>query len=718
MKKILFSLFALFGSLFSFSQTTIKGIVSTTSGETVIGANVVLEGTYDGASTDTLGKFQFSTDEKGEKRLIITFIGCDTFKSLLILRGGEMHDLNLKIKQSYNELNEVTISAGVFEASDEKKSVVLKSVDIAMTAGASADITGAMLTLPGTTRNNETGQLLVRGGAAYETRTIIDGMYVQNPYNSTTGNMPARNRFSPFMFKGTMFSSGGYSAEYGQAMSSALILNTKDIEGQNSTGIQVMSVGGGLSQQKAWKNSTFNINGTYNNLTPYFKLAKQNFDFIKAPNNANAEASFKIKTSEIGIFKIYATATTNSFTLNSPIQSNDSVKMPLILRGSNLYVNTSFRGVVFKNWTLFVGGAYTWNRDKINQDFNLNTVEQSAQTRFTLTRHFSDAIKLKLGGEYLYNNFNEKYTENQSFTTNNIENYSAVFAETDLKLTPKWLTRIGVRSENSALLNKANIAPRLSTAYILGKGEQIALSFGQFYQTPEHTIMRRTTALDFEKANHYIATYEKIMKGYVFRVEGYYKTYHNLVKTTTDLPKNDGNGYARGVDIFWRDSKTIKYGDYYVSYSYLDTKRDYRNFPVLATPIFAPKHNFNVVYKHWLSQWHTSMGVTYSYHSGRPYNDPNTLVFNGGRTPAYHDLSWNMAYITNIKDNFSIVYLSVSNVLGFNQVSGYRFSQRPNERSLFQSTAITPPAKRFIVVGLLVTIGQKFEKNADNNDDI
>lgn len=700
-----------------YSQTTIQGIVTTAKGETVIGANVVLENTYDGASTDTLGRFHFTTDEKGSQHLIVTFVGCDTLKMMVLLKGKTL-DLSLKIKETLNELNEVTISAGVFEASDVKKSVVLKSIDIAMTAGAAADITGAMLTLPGTTRNAETGQLLVRGGAASETRTIIDGLYVQNPYSSSTGNLPARNRFSPFMFKGTMFSSGGYSAEYGQAMSSALILNTKDVETQNSTGVQIMSVGGGLSKQKAWERSNLNISGTYNNLSPYFKLVKQTFDFEQAPESGNVEMSYKTKTSETGIFKMYATAFTNGFTLNAPIKSNEDVKMPLILRGQNMYVNTSYRDVVFKNWTLFVGGAYTWNRDKIHQDFELNTLEQSAQTRLTLTRQFTDNIKVKLGSEYLYNNFDEKYRENQAFTTKHVENYTATFAETDLTITPKWLARVGLRAENSALLNKSNVAPRLSTAYILGKGEQIALSFGQFYQTPEHTLMRRTTALDFEKARHYIATYEKIGKGFVFRVEGYYKTYQNLVKTTNELPNNQGHGYARGIDFFWRDSKSIKNGDYYVSYSYLDTRRDYRDFPYLATPIFAPKHNFNAVYKHWINAWHTMMGATYSFQSGRPYNDPNTSTFNGGRTASYHDLSWNMAYVTNIKENTTIVYASVSNILGFKQVSGYQFSNRPNKEGIFTSRAVTPPAKRFIVVGLIVTIGQKFEKSKENNDDL
>jgi hypothetical protein len=718
MKKSLLTTIALLATFLAFAQTTIKGTVVSTKGETIIGANVVIDGTYDGASTDTLGKFQFLTTEKGEKRLIVTFVGSDTLKKTVILRGGETLDLSLKIKESYNELNEVTISSGVFEASDVKKSVALKAVDVAMTAGASADITGAMNTLPGTTRNTETGQLLVRGGAAYETRTIIDGMYVQNPYNSSTANLPGRNRFSPFMFKGTMFSSGGYSAEYGQAMSSALILNTKDVEGENTTGVQIMSVGGGASKQKVWKNASLNGSVTYNNLTPYFKLMKQKFDFINAPETGNADMSFKVKTSETGIFKIYATASTNGFALNAPISSDENVKMPLVLRGQNVYVNTSFRDVVFKNWTLFIGGAYTWNKDKIHQDFDLNTTQQSAQTRLTMTRHFNDYVKLKVGGEYLHDNFNEQFLTNQLFTTKHIDNYAAAFAETDLTITSNWLARVGVRAENSSLLNKSNIAPRLSTAYILSKGEQVAFSFGQFYQTPEHTVMRRTTALDFEKANHYIATYEKIGQGYVFRVEGYAKTYQNLVKTVTDMPNNDGHGYARGVDFFFKDSKTIKNGDYYVSYSYLDTKRDYRNFPTSATPIFAPKHNFNVVYKHWLNSIHTMIGATYSFQSGRPYNDPNTTEFNGGRTPQYHDLSFTLAYITNIKSNFTVVYASVSNILGFNQVSGYRFSSRPNSEGRFEGSAVTPPAKRFIVVGILTTIGQKFVKNKGNNDDI
>lgn len=718
MKKELLSIvFGLFCLLVHAQSITIKGAVKSTTGESIIGANIVLLGTYDGASSDLDGQFSFSTEEKGKQILQITYIGFDTLSMPLELKGQNL-EFNLKLKETVNELNAVTIVAGVFEASDTKKSVILKSVDIALTAGAVADITGAMLTLPGTVRNQESGQLLVRGGAAYETRTLIDGLYVQNAYNSTTGNLPARNRFSPFMFKGMMFSSGGYSAEYGQALSSALILNSSDVATQNTTGIQLLSVGGGLSQQKSWAKSSLSVSSTYSNLSPYFKLIKQNFDWKQAPESGNVELSFKTKTSSTGIFKFYASGLSNGFNMNVAVDGDEKQKMPLKLSGENLYLNTSYRDVVFKDWTLFVGSAYTWNRDKIRQNFQLNTLQQSAQSRFTLTKSLSEAVKLKFGAEHIWSVFDENYTEGETFKTLHNDNYLAAFAETDLKFSEKWLARVGVRAEQSSLLGRGNVAPRLSTAYILGKGEQLAFSFGQFYQTPEHTQMRRSTAVGFEQADHYILTYQKQVEGYIFRVEGYYKNYHNLLKTTAELPQNTGYGYARGIDLFWRDSKSIKNGDYYVSYSFLDTERNYRDFPEQAMPYFAAKHNVAVVYKHWIHGLNTMLSTTYAFQSGRPYNDPNSSVFNGSRTPVFQDLSLTLSYITNIKDNFTVVYIAANNVPGFRQVSGYRFASTPDEQGRFAGSPILPPAKRFIFLGLIMTIGEKFVKNQGNNDDL
>ncbi len=725
MKNRIATLVFLFFAVALQAQTTLRGTVKDKHGEPLTGANVFLKGTYDGISVDAEGNFSFTTQETGAKTLMVTFIGFDSLSKPLIL-GGSISTLNFDVvlKISAASLGEVVITAGTFEAGSEKKLTVLKSVDIAMTAGANADIVGALNTLPGSTRNGESGQLLVRGGAAYETRTFFDGMFVQNPYSATAASLPARNRFSPFLFKGTSFAAGGYSAEYGQALSSALILNTNDIEGQTQTGFTLFTVGVGASHQHRFKKSSVAVTANYNNLKPYFLLMKQKVDFVKTPQNGNVEVNIKNKIGENGIWKIYANVSKSQMGVNYATNGNETEKTPLLLGGNNLYLNTSYRNIIFKDWTLFVGAAYTNNKDVLKQNFNLTTQEQSAQVRATLTKEFSTVLKLKTGVEYLHNDFDENISKSDAqntllrYQTKRIENYVAAFSEADLRITDHWVARIGVRGENSKLLSRSNVAPRISAAYLLGKTSQIAAAFGQFYQTPENTVLRTTTDLNFEKSNHYMINYMKVSEGYTFRAETYYKTYQDLVKTNTILPNNSGSGYARGIDLFFRDTKSIRNGDYYVSYSWLDTKRDARNFPTLARPTFAAKHNFNVVYKHWISAWSTLVGATYSFQSGRPFNDPNTTDFNGGRTPQYHDLSMNLVYLTNIKGNFTAVWASVTNVLGNEQVFGYRYNSVRDSDGKFGATPVTPPAKRMIIVGLIYTIGQKFTKNKNNNDDL
>ena len=47
--------------------------------------------------------------------------------------------------------------------------------------------------------------------------------------------------------------------------------------------------------------------------------------------------------------------------------------------------------------------------------------------------------------------------------------------------------------------------------------------------------------------------------------------------------------------MFLRDKKTFKNIDYWISYSYLDTKRDFQNYPAELEPNFAAKHTASSV---------------------------------------------------------------------------------------------------------------------------
>ena len=278
----------------SYGQTTVTGTVTDSKGIPIEGANVYLDGTYDGASSGVDGTFSFTTSETGDQVLIVTFLSYESYSYFGPV--SSMKDLPIKMKEDVNSLDTVVISAGSFEASDNSKISVLKPLDVVTTASALGDFVGALQTLPGTTTVAEDGRLFVRGGDAGETQIFIDGIRVFTPYTPTTNNIPTRGRYSPFLFDGITFSTGGYSAEYGEALSSVLLLNTVDEPDQNKTDISVMSVGGGVGLTRKWEKSSLSVSTSYINLAPYIAAYPDRNDWSKPFEALSGEAVYRYRT--------------------------------------------------------------------------------------------------------------------------------------------------------------------------------------------------------------------------------------------------------------------------------------------------------------------------------------------------------------------------------------------------------------------------------------
>ena len=245
--KTLFFLLLLGVSSLVSAQTTISGKVADKKNP-LIGVSITLKDTYDGATTDSSGKYSFKTSEKGELILTATAVGYRPFEQTIRLEGKGALTIDIILKEEVTELSAVVISAGIFEASDRKRAAaVLNPIDIVTTASANGDITGALKTLPGAQQVGESEGLFVRGGTAQETKIFIDGTLVNNFFHSSSPNIASYGRFSPFLFKGTVFSTGGYSALYGQALSSALILESIDLPDRTSAslGVSIIGVNGG-----------------------------------------------------------------------------------------------------------------------------------------------------------------------------------------------------------------------------------------------------------------------------------------------------------------------------------------------------------------------------------------------------------------------------------------------------------------------------------------
>ncbi|MBD2720565.1 TonB-dependent receptor [Hymenobacter armeniacus] len=712
------------------AATQLSGTVRDADGQPLPGVNVFLKTTFDGASTDSLGRFRFRTDQPaGPLTLVATFVGYEPLEVPVVLGQGAVVLPGLKLKASRAALGDVVVTAGAFEASDEKRAAVLKPLDIVTTAGALGDIAGALNSLPGTTRVGEEGKLFVRGGAASETKTYLDGLPVQTPYGGSVPNVAARGRFSPFLFKGTVFSTGGYSAEYGQALSAVVALNSTDLAPETQTSLSLMSVGGSLARTQRWARTSLALTADYTNLAPYFNLVPQTFGWEKAPQSAGGSLKLAHKVGEAGMLKVYGTYSRQRLALRQPDANPEyAAGHPVALANDNAYLNASYRAPLRRGWSLNTGLALTQDDNRVRPDAqSVSDLDRSAVARLVLTNDSASTwFNLKMGLEGYAQRYRQQYqaaAETAPLFLGVDEQRGSAFLESELVLSRKLAGRVGLRGEYSALLHRSNAAPRLGLAYQTGPNSQLSAAWGYFYQSPTTDLLRISHALQFERAEHLLLTYQRQVQQRTLRAEIYQKNYAQLTTFSAAQPynpatyQNAGSGYARGLDVLFRDRTTFKKADYWVSYGFVDTRRQFRQDPTVAVPTFAARHNLSAVGKYWVQRLHTQFGFTYSYGSGRRYHDPNRPGYNQASLPSYQDLSFNASYLTNWFGQFTIVYVSASNVLGRNNVYGYNFASQPDASGQLRSVAVTPGAPRMLFVGVFISINKSRKVDLNERPD-
>ena len=744
MRKDFILFLLLLASLTTMAQVKISGKIKDNKGKPIPGISITLKDTYDGSISDSSGNFSFTTSETGTHNIDVTGVGYHEYTTVVELKNIPIV-LDISLKEKMDELKAVVVMAGSFEAGDKKRAAtVLSSIDIATTAGSNADITAALKTLPGAQQVGNQEGLFVRGGTGDETKQFIDGTVLNNPYFTSTPDIASRGRFSPFLFKGTIFSTGGYSALYGQALSSAVILESIDLPEQSSAtaSISPILLGGGFQQLSKNKKSSWGASYNYVNLVAYFKTVPQLVDYFDMPEFHSGDANFRFKTKGGGMVKYYTTFSYNHLGLRRADIDSAALKDAFGIVNHNWYNNLSWKENLGDGWKMNLGFSYSTNKDELTQElqnrdnklqhlsgrpwsdknFHVNSRQNLTQIKQVLEKKLGGLSAVRFGGEYWYaNNPGTFSNDSVSYINKLKDHYAAAFAETDIYLSNAAALKIGGRYEYSSIIKKANIAPRISLAYKTGANAQVSLAYGVFYQKPLNNELLFTSSLGYTKATHYIINYQKTANDRIFRVEAFYKKYSDLVKTYPSY-NNNGFGYAKGFELFLRDKKTIKNFDYWISYSYLDTKRDYLNYPGKLQPYFAAPHTASIVTKRFVTEWKAGFNVTYTYATGRPYynfqlDNGNSKYFiaDRGRTKDYHNVGFSAEYLPSLGNDkaktFIVLFASVTNVLGTNQVYGYNYSYNG-----LMKQPINPPAKRFYFIGCFLSWGIDRSQETINNN--
>ncbi|MCY0976070.1 TonB-dependent receptor [Chryseobacterium wangxinyae] len=741
-QKIIFALF-LFLSVLNFAQVKISGKV-TFKNKGIAEVNVTLKDTYDGATTGANGSFSFETSEKGAQKLTFSHVKYYEIEKEINIDDKDQ-TINAEVKEQINEIDAVVVSAGSIEASDKKRATALLTpIDIYTTAGANGQISSALNFLPGVQKVGETEGLFVRGGTGTESKIFMDGSLINNYFSSSVPGIAGRDRFNTSLFKGNIFSSGGYSALYGQALSGALMLESVDLPDQSSYdfGVSPIFFNGSFQKLSNNKNSSYGASVGYSNLNLMKEILNFNTDFINAPQGFNGDMNFRLKTNSGGFIKYYGMFDTNTMGVkNESLEPNYNFAL-VKLKGKTTYHNLSFKQK-FGKYLLNAGTSYSYNQSDLKFSTETNNAE-SGESQILNTGNY---INLKavvdrkinkisaLRGGFEVNHANEKLNFGE-INKNYRDLISAAFVETDLGFSNHLSAKIGVRAENSSYLNKTNIAPRFALAYRLAKDWTTSFAYGLFFQSPESKYINSSAKLDFQQSQHFIFQVQRSTEGRSLRFEAFYKKYDELIKTQNIVPNadqnqqvqaafnNNGYGFAKGLEVFWRDKKTFENIDYWISYSFLDSKRDFLNYPFSLKPNFASEHTISAVAKRFIPKWKTGINLSYTYAKGRPYYDIITKEINDenvnyprtqGKLKDYNALNLSFNYLPNLgkKDAkaFTIFVISISNVLGNKNVYGYNFSQNGT-----RSSAVVPPVNTFVFVGMFISFGVDRTQDAINNN--
>lgn len=654
------------------SPVTISGTVSD-GREPLVGANVFVVGTIDGCLTDSLGRFTFTTNNKGTITLRATYMGFDDHD--VTGDADRLHGLHITMKPKATSIDEVVITASAFNISNGGQTR-LNALDVVSTGNSCGDYVAALQSLPGSQHVGEDGKLYVRGGASEECQTFINGMHVLNGYGTDVENQPVRGRFSPFLFKGINFSLGGYSGEYGQALSSVLPMETTDVQPTDKLGVSASLLDWNVGGTKAFSHSSLSFNAAYTDMGLFNSLFSDRYSWTRPYRQLAMETQYKQEFSSTSVMKTYL-----GYDLSSVGQALDDRHLSLV--ENNLYANITHRLSPRRGMSVFYGAAcstvFTDIQGAVMAGDRYHNFRNEVHLKAELSQVVSQRFKLSAGME--------DYIRNSQLRLMPIEyhldyNLLAAHADMQWRLVSHVYLSASARAEQTSYDHRWLFMPRATLSFVPDDHWQLSLMAGRYSQTPtdDHLAQGRKR-LRQATADHAILSMQYSDDNSMFRIEPYLKRYHDLPLLEGDYFTAQGHGWARGVDVYLENHSLIPNCQLMAAYSFCDARRHYLDYLSMQRPTFLSRHNAHLTVKYGIGK--LSFGITESFASGRHFAQ--------GTTPYYNSVDASVTWLASKK---VIVYTSLSNLLGRKNI--YKYDDK--------GLAVRPSRDHFLYIGVFISL--------------
>jgi vitamin B12 transporter len=719
------------GSIFCQSKTTIMGTVKDENNKPIPFANVFLQNTSDGTMSGDDGSFSFKTSLTGKNILIASMVGYNKYLKEIEIGSSKKIIEEIVLNESAVKMSESIVSASSY-GSEKEKGLVVSRMDILTTPGGATDIYQSLKTMPGITQVSESAELYVRGGDPIETVTMINQSSIYHPFTYESSYGGIFSNINQSTIKSMYFTSGGFSAKYGNALSGVLDIETKNQPTNTRVNVGLSLANGSITADVAIDPEKFGLYfETQKNFTgPIFWLNGASDRMTVAPNSKSFTGGAVYnysKTGRLKLFTIYATdeqgVKVERAEYNGTFNGNTK----------NIFVNLLSSDVIFEN--LVMKNSLSYNKYSNSWMLGILDILKTDYVysfRSDLEYITKSGIKILSGGEY--ENRKAKYegkvpsddydmrpdAQYKIIDSEFMGKHFGAFAEiqsANFCGIKNLSGTAGIRYDNFIDLNVDWADPRFGLGYKLDDKSTLRFAWGIFRQIPDPRLFNPVDGnpnLKSMQANHVIASYEyQFDESNSFRLEVYRKDYKNLPMENDELNyDNSGYGFAKGIDVIYKG--TLPFGiNGWISYGYINTKRLWMDFDSYTSSSFDITHNISIVAKYNLSE-KFQLGLTAKYATGRPFTpvssskylsdynvyEPVYSATNSSRFPDYKRVDLRLTYFGQLFDYSFIGYIEGINILNFTNIFGYSYSPDYTERKEIKSYF----GRRMIVFGFTLSM--------------
>jgi hypothetical protein len=678
------------------AQHALRGVVFARDGKVIRNANVFVLETLEGVVTGADGRFQINIADS-----VATLVarGIGYVPANRRVTAPLPDSVVITLERAAPTLSPITVTASSYTASEER-TATLTPLEVVTIPGTAADVNRALQTLPGVQQVDEGTGLFVRGGDAYETKVFLNEAALLNPVEVQSPNGTFMGTVDPFLLSGITFSSGGFGARFGNALSAAVSLNTLRHPPKQAVSASIGLAGLSLSVAQPYSKA-IGVRAAANvfDLRPLIALNGSSREYDPAPRGHDLSASFiavSPKAGELTLFAIQQ-ATKLGVAVTDPSYSGRFGFDEL----SNMIVaEWKKEGDRIKSTVTAAAGAS--RKNEVYGTFELRT-HLSQQQLFTQHEWItSPALTIRAGGEI--DDVGAAFTGTIPNTAIDVAPGSrtrvvgsdedglrtAAFTEADARIGGKLRAITGVRTDRSSLTDAWTVDPRVSIAYRAAGSLHITGAWGIYHQVPDPLLFDPTLGnghLRSMRAMHSIVGFQSGDQAQMVRLELYHKDYSNLSRQTRDFGTATGlDGSSYGADLFLKGMTVLGLRGR-LTYSYAHSVRTDADTRARAASPFDVPHTITAVLQRNIAGW--EMGGAYRYATGRPFTPVTSASYSAieqrwipsygnpssDRLPDLRRLDFSVSRFMGLAPGWNIVtYASVNNILGRHNVYNYTYS--------------------------------------------